>query len=76
MSDLETLKSDFEAAIQAAADNEALEAVSLDALGKKGRISEQLKQLGGLPEIANRPDRRSTSSKTRLPRLSLCAQRR
>ena len=49
MSDLETLKSDFEAAIQAAADNEALEAVRLDALGKKGRISEQLKQLGQLP---------------------------
>ena len=46
MSDLETLKSDFEAAIQAAADNEALEAVRLDALGKKGRMSEQLKQLG------------------------------
>jgi phenylalanyl-tRNA synthetase alpha chain len=49
MSDLERLKSDFEAAIQAAPDSEALEAVRLDALGKKGRISEQLKMLGQLP---------------------------
>jgi len=49
MSDLDALKSDFEAAIQAAPDNDALEAIRLDALGKKGRISEQLKMLGQLP---------------------------
>ena len=52
MTEIETLKSELLAAVAAATDLAALEAVRLDALGKKGRISVQLKTLGGLePEL-------------------------
>ena len=49
MREVELLKSELLEAIEQASDTEMLEAVRLDALGKKGRISEQLKQLGKLP---------------------------
>ena len=48
MTEIETLKGELLAAVTAATDLAALEAVRLDALGKKGRISVQLKTLGGL----------------------------
>ena len=48
MTEIETLKDELLAAVAAATDLAALEAVRLDALGKKGRISVQLKTLGGL----------------------------
>jgi len=48
MSDLETLERDILAAVAAAADEAALEAVRVGALGKKGSVSEELKKLGGM----------------------------
>ncbi len=44
--DLASLEADIGAAIAAAADDRALEAVRVAALGKKGSVSERLKQLG------------------------------
>ncbi len=49
MSELNLLKSELLDGIATASDAHALEAIRLDALGKKGRISEQLKTLGKLP---------------------------
>lgn len=48
MSELETLSSTIMAEIDAAADEQALEAVRLSALGKKGSVSEKLKTLGSM----------------------------
>jgi phenylalanyl-tRNA synthetase alpha chain len=48
MSDLKKLEADTVAAIDAAKDEAALEAVRVGALGKKGAISELLKTLGGM----------------------------
>ena len=45
-SDLSSLEQDIGAAIAAAADDRALEAVRVAALGKKGSVSERLKELG------------------------------
>jgi phenylalanyl-tRNA synthetase alpha chain len=47
-SDLTSLERDITAAIRAAADERALEAVRVAALGKKGSVSERLKGLGGM----------------------------
>ncbi len=47
-SDLASLERDIAAAIAAAADERALEAVRVAALGKKGSVSERLKRLGGM----------------------------
>ncbi len=46
MSDLESLKSSLISEIQAASDEAAIEAVRVNALGKKGSVSELLKTLG------------------------------
>ncbi len=48
MSDLENLKSSLLTEIAAAGDEAAIEAVRVDALGKKGSISELLKTLGAM----------------------------
>ena len=48
MSDIPSLQSDILAEIAAAHDEAALEAVRVAALGKKGRVSELLKTLGGM----------------------------
>jgi len=48
MTEIETLKADLLSSVEGASDLAALEAVRLDALGKKGRISVQLKRLGAL----------------------------
>ena len=46
MQEVETLESEIRAAIESAADEAALEAVRVGALGKKGSISERMKTLG------------------------------
>ncbi len=46
MPDLDTLEQEILAAIEAAPDEAALEAVRVSALGRKGAISEELKKLG------------------------------
>lgn len=46
--DLPKLEADYLASIDAADDEAALEAVRLAALGKKGRVSELMKSLGGM----------------------------
>src|SRR5690348_18247278 len=48
MSDMETLENSLMADIAAAADEQAIEAVRVSALGKKGSISELLKTLGAM----------------------------
>lgn len=48
MNDIESLKHEICAAIKAAEDEQALEAVRVSALGKKGSISEKLKSLGSM----------------------------
>ncbi len=47
--DLETLQTDALAAIEAAPDSAALEAIELDVLGKKGALTSVLRGIGGLP---------------------------
>src|ERR1700743_1653415 len=48
MSDISNLQSELLAAIDAAGDEAALEAIRVSALGKKGSVSELLKTLGGM----------------------------
>lgn len=48
MSDLERIESDLMSEIAGAANEQALEAVRVSALGKKGRVSELMKGLGGM----------------------------
>ena len=48
MSDLDTLEREIRGAIEAAADEGAIEAVRVAALGKKGSVSERLKGLGAM----------------------------
>jgi phenylalanyl-tRNA synthetase alpha chain len=54
MEDLEQLREDLLAAVAAAADPNSLDAVRVDALGRKGRITELMKGLGGLDPDARR----------------------
>ncbi|MGB1156579.1 MAG: phenylalanine--tRNA ligase subunit alpha [Alphaproteobacteria bacterium] len=54
MMDLEALKSDLMARIEAAGDVAALEDIRVSALGKKGEITAQMKQLGGLDPEARK----------------------
>ena len=48
MPDLDNLEREIEAAVAAAGDERALDAVRVGALGKKGSLSERLKALGGM----------------------------
>ena len=48
MESVEKLREELLAAVEAAADLDALEQVRVSALGKKGRITDQMKGLGGL----------------------------
>ena len=48
MSELESLEAEVMAAIHGAADEAALEAVRVAALGKKGKVSERMKALGSM----------------------------
>ncbi len=52
--DLQHLKDQTIAAVKAAGDSAALEAVRVSALGKKGRITERMKTLGGLDPAARK----------------------
>jgi len=54
MSELDTLKDELMSAVASAADLKALDAVRVDALGKKGRITGQMKTLGGLEPEARK----------------------
>ncbi|MCK0197055.1 phenylalanine--tRNA ligase subunit alpha [Ancylobacter sp. 6x-1] len=54
--DLDALQRELGAAVDAAADEAALEAIRVAALGKKGSVSELLKSLGGMS-----PDERKTA---------------
>ena len=59
MTDLDALERDLLAEIEAAADEAALEAVRVAALGKKGSVSELLKTLGAMtPEERKERGRR------------------
>jgi phenylalanyl-tRNA synthetase alpha chain len=55
MTDLDTLERDLMREVEAASDEAALESVRVAALGKKGRVSDLLKTLGGMT-----PDQRRT----------------
>jgi phenylalanyl-tRNA synthetase alpha chain len=54
MEDLNQLRDDLLAAVAAAADPDALDAVRVNALGRKGRITELMKGLGALDADARR----------------------
>jgi len=54
MKDLEQLRDDLLAAVAAAADPDELDAVRVNALGRKGRITDLMKGLGGLDPDARR----------------------
>ncbi len=54
MDEFETLLSETEAALAAASDPRALDAVRVGVLGKQGRLTGLLKALGGLPPDARR----------------------
>jgi len=54
MEDLEQLRDELLAAVAAAADPDALDAVRVNALGRKGRITDLMKGLGGLDPDARR----------------------
>jgi phenylalanyl-tRNA synthetase alpha chain len=54
MSDLNTLKADLLSSIESAADTAALEAARVAALGKKGKLTELMKGLGGLDAEARK----------------------
>src|SRR5262249_43097271 len=52
--ELAALRRELSAAVSAAGDMQALEEVRVTALGKKGRITEQMKTLGALPPEARK----------------------
>jgi phenylalanyl-tRNA synthetase alpha chain len=69
MSDLEQLAAEARAAIADADDGPALEALRVDYLGKKGRLTALLKGLGALsPEERPAAGARSTRSSRRCRR--------
>ena len=64
VSDLNALEQELNASIAAAADEAALEAVRVAALGRKGSVSELLKTLGTMtPDQRRERVRRSTASR-------------
>ena len=54
MDDIDTLRSELLTAITASNDAAAIEAVRIDALGKKGRVTALMKNLGGMDPDAKR----------------------
>ena len=66
---VERLESGILAEIGTATDERQLESVRIAALGKKGVISERMKELGALdPEARRATGARSTGSRTRSPK--------
>lgn len=72
---LETLRGDALAAIQGAANTAALEAIELDVLGKKGRLTTVLRGIGGLPPD-DRPKVGAVANGVRAAIASALADRR
>ena len=67
MPDTDAIESEIRSAIEAAADEAALEAVRVSALGKKGSISELLKTLGSMsPEERQEAGPRFNGLKDRI----------
>ena len=66
MSDVDKLQAELLRAVENAADLEALEAARVTALGRKGRLTQGMKNLGSLD-----PDARKAASRT--PRRSSIA---
>ena len=62
MSELDTLRNELLAAVEAAADLKALDAARVDALGRKGRITDRMKSLGGMDPEARREAGRALNS--------------
>ena len=54
MQNLDELSSEILSAVEAADTTDALEAVRIDALGKKGRISLMMRELGGMDPEARK----------------------
>ncbi|MRG71355.1 phenylalanine--tRNA ligase subunit alpha [Alphaproteobacteria bacterium HT1-32] len=54
MSSIDDLRQELATAVDQAADLKALEAIRIDALGKKGRITDMMKSLGGMDPDARR----------------------
>ena len=59
MQNLDELSSEILSAVEAADTTDALEAVRIDALGKKGRISLMMRELGGMD-----PEERKAAGQT------------
>ena len=59
MQNLDELSSEILSAVEAADTTDALEAVRIDALGKKGRISVMMRELGGMD-----PEERKVAGQT------------
>ena len=59
MQNLDELSSEILSAVEAADTTDALEAVRIDALGKKGRISLMMRELGGMD-----PEERKNAGQT------------
>jgi phenylalanyl-tRNA synthetase alpha chain len=73
--DLEALRTETAAAVGAAADIAALDALELDVLGKKGRLTSVLRGIGGLP-AEDRPRVGSTANDVRRAIEGAIAERR
>ena len=69
MSELDNLRSELMAALEAAAGLDDLEKIRVSALGKKGRITELMKGLGGMdPEARKQAGQALNTLKGWLPK--------
>jgi phenylalanyl-tRNA synthetase alpha chain len=73
--DLEALRADTTAAVDGAADVAALDALELDVLGKKGRLTAVLRGIGALP-AEDRPTVGATANEVRRAIEAAVAERR
>lgn len=75
MSTLETLKEAALAAVEQASESQALEQLRVDYLGKKGQLTQLLKQLGSLP-VEERPAAGANINKVKAELQQLINERR
>ena len=73
--DLETLAAETRAGIAAAADSASLDALELDVLGKKGRLTGVLRGIGALP-VDERPRVGAIANQVRTAIEAIVADRR
>jgi phenylalanyl-tRNA synthetase alpha chain len=67
MRDIDDLRQELAAAVESAGDLKALEAIRIDALGKKGRITGMMKTLGGMdPEARKEAGQSLNALKTEI----------